>query len=274
MTALELSGNVAEVETSCAKAKLIPSTLRLVEPKATTTLSHAGHTAEFQDLSSPDLYLNRELSWLRFNRRVLLEAEDRRTPLLERVKFLAIASGNLDEFYMKRIGGLKQQVGAGVTHLTVDGCTPHQQLSMCAAEIAGFRREQDRIFAEVMGELARNGIVVQGYGELAPQDREAIERRYRESILPLITPLAIDSAHPFPFISNLSLNLLVTLGHEGSDLPLRARVKIPVSKDVPRFMKVGDGLRFVMIEDVMINNLDLLFPGLEVRRQHAVSCHP
>src|ERR1700682_6066318 len=149
-----------------------------------------------KDLSSPDLFLNRELTWLAFNRRVLREAEDERNPLLERLKFLAITASNLDEFFMKRIGGLKQQVVAGMQELTVDGRTPHQQIVECYAEIRDFQRGKRQIVDALLAALIPHGIGVAAYEELAADEQAGVREYYYGNIFPLVTPLAIDPAHP------------------------------------------------------------------------------
>ena len=214
------------------------------------------------DLDDPSLYLNRELTWLEFNRRVLNEAEDERTPLLERVKFLAIVSSNLDEFFMKRIGGLKQQVGAGVRSLTVDGRTPQQQIDEARAVVAEIEARKERILPEVLGRLAEHGIEVLDYAALKEEERDALRAYYVENIMPLVTPQAIDPAHPFPFISNLSLNLLVTLNYK--EEASTARVKVPIGAGIPRFLRIGGADRFVPLEQVISSNLDLLFPRMSI----------
>jgi len=216
------------------------------------------------DLRSPELYLNRELTWLAFNRRVLNEACDRRTPLLERVKFLAIAASNIDEFFMKRIGGLKQQVGAGVHKLTVDGRTPTQQLEECWEILAEFRHEKKVAYLALMEDLRRHGIRIHEFARLSKDKQDAVREVYRRNIFPLVTPLAMDPAHPFPFISNLSLNLLVTLRFPNEPELTMARVKVPVGAGVPRFLRVGTEHSFVMLEDVMAHSLEELFPGMEI----------
>ncbi len=218
------------------------------------------------DLDSPEYYLNRELTWLEFNRRVLHEADDERTPLLERLKFLAIVAANLDEFFMKRIGGLKQQVGAGVSKLTVDGRTPEQQIEECYEVVREIEAEAERLLPELLGALEEHGIAVLPYESLSDSERDEMRAHYIENIFPLVTPQAVDSAHPFPFISNLSLNLLVTLGYSGEDdEEVRARVKVPIGPDIPRLIPVGESKRFVLLEQIMSNNLDLLFPKMVVR---------
>ncbi len=219
--------------------------------------------AQEVDLRAPEVYLNRELTWLEFNRRVLHEGVDERTPLLERVKFAAILSSNLDEFFMKRIGGLKQQVGAGVQDLSVDGRTPQQQIEACYAVVRELEAQRDALVPKLLRELEPHGVFVLDYGRLTDAEKEYLRGYYLQNIFPLVTPQAIDPAHPFPFISNLSLNLLVTLRYPDGDLSL-ARVKVPVGAGIPRFLRLEEGLRFVPLEDVMSSNLDLLFPGMEV----------
>ena len=217
-----------------------------------------------RDLLRPELYLNRELTWLAFNRRVLAEAEDARNPLLERLKFLAITASNLDEFFMKRIGGLKQQAAANVHQLTPDGRTPQQQIVECYAEIRMQERRQREILLELLAALKPHGIEVVPYRALDDAEQRALRDYYFANIFPLVTPLAIDPAHPFPFVSNLSLNLLVTVRGSGDGDASLARVKVPLGAGVRRFIRVGESLRFVALEDVMAHNLDLLFPGIEV----------
>src|SRR5215468_10316071 len=180
------------------------------------------------DLSAPELFLNRELTWLAFNRRVLEEALDERNPLLERLKFLAITASNLDEFFMKRIGGLKQQVVAGMQEKTVDGRTPQQQIDECLTEIRDFEPRQRALLPTLLEELKKNDVRVLSFEQLAGEERAAIRDYYFRNIFPLVTPQALDPAHPFPFISNLSLNLLVTLRGPEDIEPSLARVKVPV----------------------------------------------
>jgi len=216
------------------------------------------------DLADSQWYLNRELTWLEFNRRVLHEAEDERTPLLERLKFLAIVSGNLDEFFMKRVGGLKQQIGAGVHELTLDGRTPRQQVEECHVVIRDINARKMDTFRALRVLLEQKGIVIEHYDTLTAKEKKYLREHYYANIFPLLTPQSIDSAHPFPFISNLSLNLLVTLRYPRAREVSLARVKVPVGLGTPRFLRVGKGDHFIPLEDVMMNNLDLLFPGMEI----------
>jgi polyphosphate kinase len=216
------------------------------------------------DLDDPRHYLNRELTWLQFNKRVLHEAEDMRTPLLERLKFAAIAGSNLDEFFMKRIGGLKQQVGAGVQTVTVDGRTPREQIDDCYAFVREHHQERERLLVLLFEELRGAGIEVLDYTDLKVAEKKAVRKDYYDSIFPLVTPQSIDPAHPFPFISNLALNLLVELRYPDGKSTSLARVKVPISAGAPRFVQIDESMRFVRLEDVMANNLDLLFPEMEV----------
>ncbi len=219
------------------------------------------------DLKSPELFLNRELTWLEFNQRVLHEAEDQRNPPLERLKFLAITASNLDEFFMKRIGGLKQQVVAGMRELTVDGRAPRQQIAECYEVVRDFEQRQRRLVPILLAILADHDIRIRPYESLSKAEEKDLREYYVRSILPLVTPQAMDPAHPFPFISNLSLNLLVTLryGTDGEDSePLLARVKVPLGFGIQRFIHLGKANEFVRLEEVIANNLDLLFPTMVV----------
>ena len=218
------------------------------------------------DLDAPEYYLNRELTWLTFVKRVLHEAEDSRTPLLERVKFLAITSSILDEFFMKRIGGLKQQVAAGVHKLTVDGRSPMQQIKESHQLIRPLNVEQQVLWVKLRKKLQDVGVQLVNYASLPEKDQQWLHDDYLDNIFPLVTPQAMDPAHPFPFVSNLSLNLLVSLHYPNDLAPLMARVKVPLGAGVPRFIQVRDSLVFVPLEEVMANNLDLLFPGMEIER--------
>ena len=216
------------------------------------------------NISSSEWYLNRELTWLEFNRRVLSEAREERNPLLERVKFLAIVSSNLDEFFMKRIGGLKQQMGAGMRELTVDGRSPQQQINECYDVVRNIEQQQRELAKELYDLLEGQGIFIKRYRELDNTQQTTMRDYYLRNIFPLVTPQAMDPAHPFPFISNLSLNLLVTVRYVDDDQSALARIKVPVGLGIPRFIKVGEETTYVPLEEVMANNLDLLFPGMLV----------
>ena len=220
--------------------------------------------AEF-DLESSEWFLNRELTWLEFNRRVLHEGQDPRNPLLERVFFLSVVGSNLDEFFMKRIGGLKQLVGAGVKKLTVDGRTPQEQIDDCHIVVQDILKQNQMLEVELKTLLAEEGIVLIRYGQLTKEQKTFADKYFYDNIYPLLTPQGTDPAHPFPFISNLSLNLLVKVSYPHSDHAYLNRIKVPVDSGVsPRFIKIGQDDLYVPIEDIIANNLDQLFPGMVV----------
>ncbi|NLC70077.1 MAG: polyphosphate kinase 1 [Desulfuromonadaceae bacterium] len=249
-----MSKNKSVIPNNQASKNLRKTVLKTSEPKT-------------PDLFGSEFYLNRELSWLEFNSRVLHEARDPRIPLLARVKFAAIAGSNLDEFFMKRIGGLKQQLGAGVVEETVDGRTPNEQIEDCYAFVLKHQQERDLLLDILWRDLREAGIEILEYPELSDTDRRFLRKEYYNNIFPLVTPQSIDPAHPFPFISNLSLNLLVTLRYPQDLSTSLARVKVPISAGAPRFVRIGKKNRFVLLEEVMIQNLDMLFPEMEI-----VSC--
>ena len=229
----------------------------VVSADASTAVAAAGF-----DLHDPSLYFNRELSWIEFNRRVLEEAKDRRHPLLERVKFLAIFSSNLDEFFMIRVSGLKDQIGAGVVNGPPDGMAPAAQIEAIRAMLLPLLDEQRRIFHdEVQPELEAAGIRIQRYQDLPDADCDRLRAFYQAEILPVLTPLAVDPGRPFPHISNLSLNLALTIRNPKGEERF-ARVKVPTT--LPRLVPLEDGRRFIWLEDVIASNLDTLFPGHEI----------
>ncbi len=214
------------------------------------------------NLTSPQWYLNRELTWLAFNRRVLHEGQDDRTPLLERLMFLAIIGSNLDEFFMKRIGGLKQQVGAGVRKLTVDGRTPGQQIAECHEVVRDLLEQQQKLEGQLFGLLAKNKIRIVDYKQLTKVQKQEVDGYFQENIYPLLTPQGMDPAHPFPFISNLSLNLLVATRFKDDEHIYLNRIKVPTGIGIPRFIRVGRSHLYVRFEDVIANNLSAIFPDM------------
>ncbi|HTE44972.1 MAG TPA: polyphosphate kinase 1 [Gemmatimonadaceae bacterium] len=213
--------------------------------------------------STPPLYLNRELSWLAFNGRVLHEALDPRVPLLERVKFLGIFSNNLDEFYMVRIAGLRRQLAAGVVHTPPDGLTPFEQLDAIDAEVARLSVLQRRCLLGLLDELSGHGVRLLAVKDLSPGEWGAIDEYFESQIFPVLTPLAVDPGHPFPYISNLSLSLAVEIRDPERSAIRFARVKVP--RSLPRWVPVhGRPHQFVPLEQVIGANLAALFPGMEV----------
>ncbi|SDE42506.1 polyphosphate kinase [Rhodospira trueperi] len=214
-------------------------------------------------MDSPERFINRELSWLGFNFRVLDEARNQRHPLMERVRFLSISGSNLDEFYMVRVAGLKGQVTAGVNKTSQDGRTPAQQLQEINRTARELLDEQQEIWVELHAELREAGVAVIGVGELTAEDRDWLERHFDDQIFPILTPLAIDPAHPFPFIPNLGHALVLQLKREGSDESLRALVPLPGQVD--RLVRLpGGGHRYVLLEDLVELFLGRLFPGFRV----------
>ncbi|MCG6928932.1 MAG: polyphosphate kinase 1 [Desulfofustis sp.] len=216
------------------------------------------------NLDSHDLYLNRELTWLAFNQRVLHEATEEDVPLLERVFFVAVVGSNLDEFFMKRIGGLKQQVGAGVRKLTVDGMLPQQQIDACYEVAQTILVEQRRIEQQLRELLEKEGICFKSYEELTTVQKKEMDAYFKREIYPLLTPQGMDPAHPFPFISNLSLNILVTTSEANSTYQFLNRIKVPLGVGVPRFIQVGNKTTYITFEDLIAHNLKDLFPGLDI----------
>ena len=215
------------------------------------------------DLRDPSLYLNRELSWLEFNRRVLHEALDGRTPLLERLKFFGIFSSNLDEFYQVRVAGLKQQLAAGIVERTADGMTPEDQLRAISGTVRELvRHHRQGLMEEVLPALARHGLTLhQGVEELSRNDQEQLDAYFRANVFPVLTPLAVDPGHPFPYISNLSLSLAVVLRDADGEERF-ARVKVP--KILPRWVPLPTANQFIPLEAVIGANLEALFPGVEI----------
>jgi polyphosphate kinase len=229
-------------------------------------------------LSDPQHYFNRELSWLEFNNRVLHEATDPRTPLLERLKFMSIFSSNLDEFFMVRVAGLKNQVAAGVRKLSPDGWTPSEQLEVIGERLRPMVSQQHQHFEKVLRpQLVREGIHILDYMDLTQEQRTYLQNYFEEQIFPVLTPLAVDPSHPFPYISNLSLSLAVVVKDPDTGEELFARVKVP--KVLPRFIPLPEELRYrqkanssvwtgVPLEQVIAHNLEFLFPGMNIQEYH------
>jgi polyphosphate kinase len=214
-------------------------------------------------LPAENRYLNREISWLDFNARVLALAQDPRKPLLERVKFLSIFASNLDEFYMVRVAGLKRQQAAGLATRSADGLLPAEQLALISEKARPLTERHAAIFdAEVIPLLARAGILVMRWPALTDKQRRGFDDLFQEKIFPILTPLAVDPGHPFPYISNLSLNLAVTVRDPETARTYFARVKVPPL--LPRFLTLPENGCFVPLEDVISASLERLFPGMEI----------
>src|SRR5271168_1836797 len=219
-------------------------------------------------LRDTSLYLNRELSWLDFNERVLQLAEDERVPLLERVKFCAIYTTNLDEFYMVRVAGLRDQIDAGVEKPGQDGRTPSETIALIRERVLGLgRRLTDCFEGRLRPALADHDINVVGVSELDDDQREELARHFQKKIFPALTPLAVAPGRPFPYISNLSLSLAVLVRDPITDMTVFARVKVP-TEILPRFVTLSQPAHapvlVVPLEDVIAHHLDALFPGMEI----------
>ncbi len=212
------------------------------------------------------VFLNRELSRLDFYERVLLLAADDSQPLLERVNFLAFFGGFLDEFFQIRVSGLKEQAAAGLPTTSPDGLSPREQLDAIRARVQELSTRAGRIFETMREKLGSAGVRIVAWDELKSTQREELREMFENRIFPVLTPLAVDPAHPFPYISNLSLNLAVLARDPLTREPRFARVKVPPL--LPRFLKVSGGRRFVPIEQVIAAHLDLLFPGMKIESFH------
>jgi polyphosphate kinase len=248
---------------------------------APIAVSETGSEPKPPSLDDPALYINREMSWLAFNERVLEEAVHGAHPLLERLKFLGIHAANLDEFFMIRVSGLHEQLEAAVLETSSDGLSPREQLTRIRVEVERQRQRADMLLAEdLLPTLARHGLSIIDFEALDAEAEERVNAYFERSVFPVLTPLAVDPGHPFPFLSNLSLSLAVEVLDKESGERKFARVKVPES--LPRFVSV-DGLptthggrpsnsgtfRYLPLEQVIEHNLDRLFPHLEI-----VGCHP
>jgi polyphosphate kinase len=217
--------------------------------------------------SAMNRFINRELSWLAFDARILAMAEDPERPLLERIKFLSIFASNLDEFFQIRVSGLEEQVEAGVGAITPDGMTPGEQLDAVRRRVVELSERAEAAWtAELRPALEKQRIRIVQWDQLDDEDRAFLGRRFRERIFPVLTPLSVDPAHPFPYISNLSLNLAAVVRDPITGLRRFARVKVPPL--LPRFTALTDGERFVPLEQIIAAHLDQLFPGMDLVTYH------
>ena len=221
----------------------------------------AGSPARTIGPADPERFINRELSWLAFNTRVLEEADNPRHPLLERVRFISISATNLDEFYSVRVAGLMGQAAAGLTVTSQDGLTPGQQLAAIHLKAQELMAEQQRVWRDLRGVLRAQGLAVIEPEELTEQDRAWLEQWFMDRIFPVLTPLAIDPAHPFPFIPSMGLVMVLKLAQHEDGTVMRALLPIPAQLD--RFVRLpdGPGIRFLLLEDVIGLFLARLFPG-------------
>ncbi|MFC4039076.1 RNA degradosome polyphosphate kinase [Dactylosporangium siamense] len=267
----------AEPEEVTLSESVTEQTTLVPAQKAPATEPSAEHDALVVPSEKPlpeDRYLNRELSWLDFNARVLTLAEDPATPLLERAKFLAIFASNLDEFYMVRVAGLKRRLQTGIPVRRPGFLPPTEQLEQIAERTTALVARQSRVFAEeIAPAMAEEHIHIVRWSELDPAERERMRTAFREQIFPVLTPLAVDPAHPFPYISGLSLNLAVVVRERDGGPELFARIKVP--NNVPRFYALDrttrDGVRtvrFLPVEELIAAHLGQLFSGMLVVEHH------
>ena len=243
--------------------------------ETTTELPHATAPRPVPggaSLTHPSLFFNRELSELDFNWRVLHQAVDERTPLLERVRFVAITASNLDEFTQKRVGGLERQRDAGVSALSPDGRTPGEQLALIRAALRDLSHRVGEVWETLRPALAEEaGLHIVDYAELNKTQQQEAQSYFESVLFPILTPLAVDPGRPFPFISNLSLSLAVALRHPEQDAPVFARVKVPTQRG--RWLQLGenaDGQTFVPVEQIIAHHVAELFPGAEVLSANAL----
>jgi len=222
-------------------------------------------------MERPDRFINRELSWLAFNDRVLREADDRRHPLLERLRFVAISGSNLDEFYTVRAAGLRELVNAGVTRTSADGLTPAQQLEQINATCQTLMQEQQTRWFTLREEMEGQGIVLVSKDDLTADEREWLDAKFMDDVFPVLSPLAIDPAHPFPFVPSKALSLALQLVQRGGDAEIDALLIVP--PQIARFTRLPEGreatggatgIRFVALEDMIALSLDRIFPGYDV----------
>jgi polyphosphate kinase len=261
---------VTEAETRPVDTDWVSDDSTPEAPPATT--ADAIDTSQFEALPD-DRYLNRELSWLDFNARVLALAADPSLALLERAKFLAIFSSNLDEFYMVRVAGLKRRDEMGLSVRSADGLSPREQLRRIGERTQQISSRHAKVFMEaVRPALADEGIIVVTWAQLDDDERGRLSTYFHEQVFPVLTPLAVDPAHPFPFVSGLSLNLAITVRQPEDGTQHFARIKVP--DNVDRFVELGPreggaAIRFLPMEELIAAFLSVLFPGLEIVEHHA-----
>ncbi|MEP7215468.1 MAG: polyphosphate kinase 1 [Anaerolineaceae bacterium] len=239
-----------------------------MDADSATLADECGKSVAQINLDDPALYLNRELSWLEFNARVLAEALDGRNLLLDRVRFLAIAASNLDEFFAKRVGWLKRVLASEPRTITVDGRTIAEQLELVIDRCAGQRREMDACWRDALApNLSARGIQIVRFADLDGAAQTRLQAYFEQAIFPVLTPLVVDPSHPFPFISSGSLSLALNVRNPATGEDRFARIKVPQNR--PRLVDAGD-MRFVLLEELIAAQVGMLFPGMQVTSWHAL----
>lgn len=240
--------------------------------KVRTTNGVADHPVTVVDLDDETLYLNREISWLEFNRRVLEEAADASHPLLERVKFLSIFSTNLDEFFMIRVAGLMEQIYSGVTELSPDGMTPTEQMKLIREQLLPLYAWQSSLYhTDIIPSLRKEGISILSFDELTEEERHEFEQDFVDNIMPVLTPLALDPGHPFPRLLNRILTIAFTLVDTNADDEDETRIAVlQLPSALPRLVRVNrpGGIHFILFEDIIRAHAGILFPGLRLQSSH------
>jgi len=236
-------------------------------PETKSLIKQVPETADNDLLDSPDRFINREFSWLQFNRRVLEETLNETHPLLERVRFLSISAANLDEFFMVRVAGLEGQVRQGISNRSADGLNPSEQLEQILGEVDGLQLEQQASLAVLQQYLAAENLHFVRPAVLSAEELEWLEETFLQSIFPVLTPLSIDPAHPFPFIPNLGFSICLQLENRKNHEPMTALVRLPVALE--RFLQLPDdknqAIRYITLEDVVSLFIGRLYPGYEVK---------
>ncbi|MEO9337377.1 RNA degradosome polyphosphate kinase [Mesorhizobium sp. SB112] len=238
----------------------------MTELKPVQTEFVAAGVAEGDALGNPDRFVNREFSWLQFNRRVLEQALNEKHPLLERVRFLSISAGNLDEFFMVRVAGLAGQVREGISIKSPDGRTPEQQLDQLLLEVERLQEDQQKCFSDLVALMKKERIESITADALTKEERAWLEEHFLEQVFPVLTPLSIDPAHPFPFIPNLGFSIALQLGHRRTGEQMTALLRLPVA--LRRYIRLPDRktcVRFIPIEETVNLFIGKLFPGYEVK---------
>lgn len=215
-------------------------------------------------LSSSEIFNNREIGWLNFNLRVLAEAKDPQNPILERFKFLAISSSNLDEFFMKRVGGLKRQIAYGLSPKSSDGQTPKKQLAMIAKALEPMLKAQQEIYHKLRLELHKHNVYVESFEHLTEAQKVNLKKYFMNNVFPILTPLSVDPGHPFPFISNLSTSLGISLIQEGKDADEKTFARLKIPKLIDQWVQVEGTQKYIHLIDIVKHFVNELFPNMKV----------